>query len=689
MAIGTSSGAYFEDSFDHAASVEVDKKKLSDAREIGFNQASSDFQSRFYATDQSTMPPGASTELAGALKSFGGTGTPENDYNTKLTPEQETSFQTWKQKNAPNDSGADYDLRGAFQAGLSRLSPDEHLPDTYKKPNHPTFSDQSMYAKYAPDKAGTWDGDRYIPAAQRSSIADDLFGKGENDIRPALMKAGEGIKNAFALPGDVLSGKVQAGSVQEIERAADLASMLITGPAPVAAKMADGTLGSFMGVRSKTLDKSAVYKAQNMEMNGATVDEIHEATGTFRGADNRWRQEIDDSKMKLRPEAFEHTITPDVKGSDGMGRSTFGFGDVGGNDAIHTVTPKSKVAVSKPIKDWKDLEDLFNQPLPVKTSLEQTIDHPELFKAYPELRGVTVQELPDFMNPKGTLMGAASGRDIYLAKDLHPDFAKSVISHEVQHIIQSIEGFGKGGSSDMFRPAGLDEAETFFNKVKEDTLKETLGKGYTPEHIEALINHADDHLANGTPLNEFMKENPVGKKIVNIVKAQRLLDDAAEKHFEQYQRLMGEVESRNVQARLNYDKFTRANIPPGRTEDRFRELQINTDSRGQARSEEPTQFRRAANDNKRGSMEHFVDEAGQIRGSRIDKVLEDVDKSWKKLAETSKRNRELIEESFKMRDKFVDRDWSDFEYARYNKINKELYGEHWTPVTREELNKPL
>lgn len=83
-------------------------------------------------------------------------------FDTKLSPDEEAQYQAWKQKYAPNDSGADYDLRGAYKAGLT---PDAtgHWPDTYKKPNHPTFSDESVYAAANPAKAGHWQAGQYVP----------------------------------------------------------------------------------------------------------------------------------------------------------------------------------------------------------------------------------------------------------------------------------------------------------------------------------------------------------------------------------------------------------------------------------------------------------------------------------------------------------------------------------------------
>lgn len=89
-------------------------------------------------------------------------------YVTHLSPEEEAAFQQWKAMYAPNDSGVDYDLRGAFKAGLRPDSRSGHWPDTFKKPNHPTFSDQSIYAKDRPDLAGHWNGETYVPPKRKT-----------------------------------------------------------------------------------------------------------------------------------------------------------------------------------------------------------------------------------------------------------------------------------------------------------------------------------------------------------------------------------------------------------------------------------------------------------------------------------------------------------------------------------------
>ena len=91
-----------------------------------------------------------------------------DDYNTDLGPD-EAAFQADKARDNPNDSGVDYDLRGAWKAGSQRApGSGGHMADTFKKPNHPTFSDQSKYATGDQrGRAGHWDGDTFIPPANK------------------------------------------------------------------------------------------------------------------------------------------------------------------------------------------------------------------------------------------------------------------------------------------------------------------------------------------------------------------------------------------------------------------------------------------------------------------------------------------------------------------------------------------
>ena len=94
-------------------------------------------------------------------------GGPDNNFTTELTSGAEQAFQN--QQVGSTDTGEDYDLRGAFADGTERDSIG-HLPDTYKKPSHPTFSDESAYAvsgpgNTGPGNAGHWVGGQFQPQA--------------------------------------------------------------------------------------------------------------------------------------------------------------------------------------------------------------------------------------------------------------------------------------------------------------------------------------------------------------------------------------------------------------------------------------------------------------------------------------------------------------------------------------------
>jgi hypothetical protein len=49
-----------------------------------------------------------------------------------------------------------YDMRGAFISGARQTGENMHWPDTFKKPNHPSFSTGSMYHGADGHQGGAW-----------------------------------------------------------------------------------------------------------------------------------------------------------------------------------------------------------------------------------------------------------------------------------------------------------------------------------------------------------------------------------------------------------------------------------------------------------------------------------------------------------------------------------------------------
>lgn len=112
-----------------------------------------------------------------------------NKFNTPLTDEQQNSFNS---KFSRKDI-YDYDMQGWFKnnPNADPNAPGTHYPDTFKKPNHPTFSDESIYHgdQY---QGGTWmqnedKSDAFVPGKTNLELhgmpgLKDYFNKTEPNV---------------------------------------------------------------------------------------------------------------------------------------------------------------------------------------------------------------------------------------------------------------------------------------------------------------------------------------------------------------------------------------------------------------------------------------------------------------------------------------------------------------------------
>ncbi len=119
------------------------------------------------------------SDLIGLMSSIRG-------FDTKLSTDEEKSYRQWiidnkltaKGIDPDTFTGRDYDMRGFYKAlmagdtrAVNNIDPIDkqiHFPDTWKKPTHESFSDESIYAKGDLKKyAGSWIGDMYIPPLRK------------------------------------------------------------------------------------------------------------------------------------------------------------------------------------------------------------------------------------------------------------------------------------------------------------------------------------------------------------------------------------------------------------------------------------------------------------------------------------------------------------------------------------------
>ena len=389
--------------------------------------------------------------------------------------------------------------------------------------------------------------------------------KGSLQGQVGAKKIGD-VTKALALPGDILSGKVQPGSVQEIERAADLAGIMVGGPAPVASKLADGSLGSFAGVRAKTINKDNLYKAQEMEFTGAHPDDIWMQTGFMRGSESRWKYEISPEKSEISDVG---TILKQGK-----------------DDSSWTSVPAEDVISVKPPR-LTALKELLKSPdLPVEKAytLKDVLNHPELYEAYPHLKDISVRPFPESMSKEYRGMYSPSEQSIFMSP-AKPEEFKSTLFHEIQHAIQEYEGFAKGGNPEQFLPDNFKSLKKEFETVREDALKQIKDSGIDRDELNSLLGSiqmeqngllkelSSDKKKYGTTVKTVEKNIAKAKELgiydslKNIHKSEKLIRDAENKAYEQYRKLAGEIESRNVQARLDYSKLKRILNNPKNFED--------------------------------------------------------------------------------------------------------------------------
>ena len=233
--------------------------------------------------------------------------------------------------------------------------------------------------------------------------------------------------------------------------------------------------------------------ARRMEEEKKDAKAIKMATGWERGADGKWRYEMPDAKIK-----------------DTM--------DVGGGQIV---------------KRYED-DMLWNGG-----KLSDVIDAPELFKAYPQLKDVRI-ETDAIMNdmPSNGEYNSKTNTITIHADELK--YMNSILNHEIQHVIQDIEGFAKGGSPRLVRG----EVKKRFDEVTKQ-IKLLRAEGKEAE-AKALIEK------NRGLYNAYQKN-----------------DD-----YNSYKSLAGEVEARNVSARLNMTPEERRKSLAESTEDVARKDQI-------------------------------------------------------------------------------------------------------------------
>lgn len=220
---------------------------------------------------------------------------------------------------------------------------------------------------------------------------------------------------------------------------------------------------SYAGRNAENADLDALHEAERYEMQGVDAETIRQKTGWFRGADGKWRSEVNDSGMKLRFESGLYDYDTELreknrawarltdrKLTDEQRRDLADYQrSAERGDTDEALYEKLTGEFGGDFEKWAltlETTKEATKSIPNYTTLGELVDAPELFAAYPDLAdvGVTFQNLERGQN------GGYNRRfdSIELSRDLknRPEALLNSLIHEVQHAIQQREGFTPGAN---------------------------------------------------------------------------------------------------------------------------------------------------------------------------------------------------------------------------------------------------
>lgn len=177
-------------------------------------------------------------------------------------------------------------------------------------------------------------------------------------------------------------------------------------------------------------------------------------------SDEEWRA-FEESKNIVKRE-----ISGLLKRSGAIGTNLGGRGSWTDNDRLLRLLADSIAEGKVSAEVETELREMSRRA--ESYALEDMLDFAELYEAYPELKDMHVQ----FMKFKEDIGGRQSGTWIDLSDKLSAqEDILSVLLHEVQHRIQDIEGFARGGNDKMARSMGegiLDHTKFWMDSLMED-----------------------------------------------------------------------------------------------------------------------------------------------------------------------------------------------------------------------------
>lgn len=338
---------------------------------------------------------------------------------------------------------------------------------------------------------------------------------------------------------------------------------------------------SFSGARAMRANHAAREEAERLEMQGVDSETIRKETGWFRGADRKWRWEIDDSGMEYDKDGnMEGAVTRQWAMEDV---------DNAWADMVDAITPEQLERVREYLRatldhNW-ELADRLYQPLAKELGqpftswvearewamqnrdkstggkLSDYIQHPELFANYPQLRNVKLRFEP---------MAYANGyyspsTDEIVLNEAIKDHGEETLIHEVQHVIQHIEGFATGANPEYWKrvqdgdnPVRSNDRKIAEARARIEQTLSTLPEDMAEQFRQFTQTEKTDEAA-AVDMAEQLGEGPYGEQFNQYFMDTWALDELEKYNHRRgandlYRNTAGEIEARDTASRLRHSK---------------------------------------------------------------------------------------------------------------------------------------
>lgn len=205
---------------------------------------------------------------------------------------------------------------------------------------------------------------------------------------------------------------------------------------------------SFAGEKARTADREKLDMAKKMEEEGKTPERIYEETGWFRGLDQKWKFEIDDSAAEFFPE---------------------GDANLQNNPSYKKFREMMENGETDKPEFWSLWEIFEGEMGKEDKSLNFYLKHEKLFEQYPILQYVKIR-IEDMRGKNREGYYDPAKNEIVLDGSLLNQYTKEktkgILLHEIQHAIQKYEGFTQGSNTKVWEDVRTEIKEILAGAVR-------------------------------------------------------------------------------------------------------------------------------------------------------------------------------------------------------------------------------